>query len=133
MIKKLLLIRAVPLLFNVACLLLISPLLVEAGLKSDFVTVHQETVIAKQDTLMTDTLDEVGLDILNRINSIAAPKNVKDSIDIRKGQVTPFISLQQILKGNVDGVAVHETSDELGKVQAMIIRVLLLSLCYILV
>lgn len=114
MIKKLLLVRNVSLVCNVLCLLLISPVLASASLA--------DSKMNGQDTLMTDTLDAVGLRILEGLNSVAAPKMVRDSLVMENGRVTPFISLQQLLKGNIAGLNVKETSGEPGTVQSMIVR-----------
>lgn len=114
MIKKLLLVRNVSLVCNVLCLLLISPVLANAG--------FADNKMGQQDTLMTDTLDAAGLRILKGLNSVASPKMVRDSLIMDNAQVTPFISLQQFLKGNIAGLNVKETSGEPGTVQSMIVR-----------
>ncbi|MFB5945252.1 SusC/RagA family TonB-linked outer membrane protein [Albibacterium profundi] len=73
------------------------------------------------DTLMTDTLDETGLEILKNINTIAV-KGVRDSLSLSDVQTTPFVSLQQYLKGKIAGLYVQENSGEPGVNQSMMVR-----------
>lgn len=76
----------------------------------------------QQDTLTSDTLDAKAKTILERINNIGKSKNTKDTLSIKQAESTPFVSLQQMLKGNVAGLYVQETSGEPGTIQSMIIR-----------
>jgi TonB-linked SusC/RagA family outer membrane protein len=112
MIKRLLALRTAPLI-SLAFLMLTIPMRTRA---------NAEVSLFAQDTLMKDTLDAKGLEILNRINSIAAPKEVRDSFMIKKAQVAPFVSLQQFLKGNIAGLSVQENTGEPGAVQSMVLR-----------
>ncbi len=112
MIKKLLHTRTAHL-FSLAFLLLALPSLSRA---------NAGVAVFAQDTLMSDTLDAQGLEILNRINSIAAPKGVRDSFKVAAAQVTPFVSVQQFLKGSIAGLSVQENTGEPGATQSMIIR-----------
>jgi len=49
-------------------------------------------------------------------------KGIKDSLHVRLAALNPNISLQQMLKGNIAGLYVQETSGEPGTEQSMLIR-----------
>ena len=76
----------------------------------------------QQDTLKSDTLDAKARGIVEKINNIGKTKNTNDTLKIKEAQLTPFVSLQQFLKGSVSGLHVQETSGEPGTTQSMIIR-----------
>ncbi|WP_169304426.1 SusC/RagA family TonB-linked outer membrane protein [Pedobacter frigoris] len=57
-----------------------------------------------------------------RLRRFVSKKNV-DSLNVREISKSPFVSLQQVLKGNTAGVYVQETTGEPGNVeQSMLIR-----------
>lgn len=76
----------------------------------------------QQDTLKSDTLDAKARRIVEKINNIGKTKNTNDTLKVKQAQLTPFVSLQQYLKGSVAGLHVQETSGEPGTTQSMIIR-----------
>lgn len=76
----------------------------------------------QQDTLTSDTLDVKAKRILKEINNIGKSKHTKDTLNIRQATSTPFVSLQQMLKGNIAGLYVQEPSGEPGVMQSMVLR-----------
>jgi TonB-linked SusC/RagA family outer membrane protein len=52
---------------------------------------------------------------------ISVPEK-KDTVDLRELQKSPYVSLQQYLKGNIAGLYVQENSGEPGTIQNMILR-----------
>ena len=47
---------------------------------------------------------------------------VSDTVDIKMLQRSQFLSIQQLLKGNVPGVYVQENNGEPGTIQSMLVR-----------
>lgn len=71
-----------------------------------------------QDTLATiDDRDGVTEVLYGRLRS-----NSGDTLYIQDVRKSPYISLQQYLKGNIAGVYVHENNGEPGTIQSMLIR-----------
>ena len=63
----------------------------------------------------TDTIGEM-------MKSLLKFNKLRDTIDVAKSKNIPNISLQQIVKGNLAGVYVQETSGEPGTEQSMIVQ-----------
>jgi len=76
------------------------------------------------DTLDNENeLDAQTLDSLVRsMNTLAARRNVADSVDVRAMQVNPFVSTAQYVKGFVSGVYVQEASGEPGSLKNIVWR-----------
>ncbi|WP_433902077.1 SusC/RagA family TonB-linked outer membrane protein [Sphingobacterium puteale] len=74
--------------------------------------------------LLYDTVANVSnTDTIGRmIQSLQKFKNSRDTVNIRSVNVVPNLSLQQIVKGNLAGVYVQESSGEPGSMQSMIIQ-----------
>lgn len=66
----------------------------------------------------TSTKDSIG----RSIRAIARFKGNRDSIKISTSRNVPNLSLQQMLKGNISGLYVQETTGEPGSEQSMVIQ-----------
>lgn len=83
---------------------------------------------AEQDTLKAEiTGDSVTSNFekwksQNEVRRIHFPMYAPDSLDVQALRRTPYISLQQLVKGNVAGLYVQEPSGEPGTLQSMLLR-----------
>ncbi len=62
------------------------------------------------------------LDTMVMVDRRATVRGNKDSLRVRTAALNPSISVQQLLKGNIAGLYVQETSGEPGSEQSMLIR-----------
>lgn len=76
------------------------------------------SVLLRQDTV-PDTSKIIPV---SRVNNQVVLKGSNDSLSIRRSSLSPNLSLQQMLKGNVSGLYVQETSGEPGSEQSMLVR-----------
>ncbi len=87
--------------------------------------------IASQST-MSENIDSVGTSIKKKfsfnegsrwaVNRSIGSAGGNDTVDIKKLQRSQFLSVQQLLKGNVTGVYVQENNGEPGTIQSMLVR-----------
>lgn len=87
--------------------------------------------IASQST-MSENIDSVGTSIKKKFSFNEGPRLAinrsigsavrNDTVDIKKLQRSQFLSIQQLLKGNVTGVYVQENNGEPGTIQSMLVR-----------
>lgn len=97
---------------------LLSPLALIKG----YAGTHHETAMNYSMLFQQDTDDTTKLDTIKLVSNRALVKGIKDSLGIRLSAVNPHISVQQMLKGNIAGVYVQETTGEPGTEQSMLIR-----------
>lgn len=71
------------------------------------------------DTVENELDAEVLDSLVRSINTLAARKNVADSIDLRQIEAHPFISVAQYVKGGPGGLYVQERSGEPGSLKNM--------------
>ncbi|WGQ07647.1 SusC/RagA family TonB-linked outer membrane protein [Pedobacter gandavensis] len=85
---------------------------------------NYHSILLRQDTVPEDSAELKRIDkaISKKISNSAILKGTKDSVNIRVAALSPNVSLQQMLKGNVAGVYVQETTGEPGAEQSMLIR-----------
>ncbi len=83
----------------------------------------RNSMVLFQDTSAKEIKDTAAQDSGRvRLSRFLSKKNI-DSVNIKRIAVSPFVSLQQMLKGNTAGVYVQETSGEPGTAaQSMLIR-----------
>ncbi len=75
--------------------------------------------------LRQDTIPGVkkkAIDTASWVNNVARTRGGGDSLNVRLNALSPYLSLQQMLKGNVAGLYVKETSGEPGTEQMMLVR-----------
>ncbi|MBB2148196.1 SusC/RagA family TonB-linked outer membrane protein [Pedobacter gandavensis] len=77
-----------------------------------------------QDTLHQDSvkLKQIDKNIAKKISSIPKLKGTRDTVNIKLAALSPNLSLQQIVKGNLAGVFVQEPNGEPGTEQSMIVQ-----------
>ncbi len=95
------------------------------GISMAFASPARETVmgnrylIQQQDTTKkTKQLDTIG----EMMKSLLRFNKLKDTLDVARSKNVPNLSLQQMVKGNLAGVYVQETSGEPGTEQSMIVQ-----------
>lgn len=74
----------------------------------------------RQDTIPDSSKQKV--DTAAWVNNVAGKKASVDSLNVRLSSFSPNLSLQQMLKGNVTGLYVQETTGEPGTEQSMLVR-----------
>ncbi|WP_457269212.1 TonB-dependent receptor plug domain-containing protein [Pedobacter sp. UYEF25] len=81
-------------------------------------------VVPYQDTLKRPSVtDTIKIDTIGRmVRALQNYRSVRDTINIKTSAQIPNLSLQQIIKGNLAGVYVQETTGEPGTEQSLIIR-----------
>lgn len=99
---------------------LLSVVCLKADAKAPVATPLNYNVILRQDTVPDSAKKQV--DTAAWVNNVARTKGSIDSLNVRLSSFSPNLSLQQILKGNVSGLYVKETSGEPGTEQSMLIR-----------
>lgn len=88
-------------------------------------TVRQDTVnqpINEEDSTANDTTVQISTTDYENSFSHSTDSRMADTVSIQVIDRQPYISLQQMLKGNAAGVYVQETSGEPGTMQNMFIR-----------
>ena len=89
--------------------------LAESGIREDADSL--DTVLKKS---TPQILSQVGPRLI--VDRGGDPFKKNNSIDIQKLKRSQFLSIQQLLKGNMDGVYVQENNGEPGSIQSMLIR-----------
>ncbi|WP_316790617.1 SusC/RagA family TonB-linked outer membrane protein [Pedobacter frigoris] len=77
------------------------------------------SILLRQDT---DDTSKTTLDTIVMKDRRTLVKGIRDSLHVKVAALSPNISVQQMLKGNIAGLYVQETSGESGSGQSMIIR-----------
>ncbi len=85
------------------------------------VAAFNNSVHLNKDTT-ADTLKKKPDTVIVLTSKRALAKGIKDSLNMLPAKLNPNISIQQMLKGNVAGLYVQETTGEPGTEQSMIIR-----------
>lgn len=89
--------------------------LAESGIREDADSL--DTVLKKS---TPQILSQVGPRLI--VDRGGDPFKKNNSMDIQKLKRSQFLSVQQLLKGNIDGVYVQENNGEPGSIQSMLIR-----------
>lgn len=79
--------------------------------------VYQDTV--PQDSVKLKQIDKT---IAKRISRISLLKSNRDTVNVKLAALSPNVSLQQIVKGNLAGVYVQEPNGEPGTEQSLIVQ-----------
>ncbi|CDS91743.1 Outer membrane protein [Sphingobacterium sp. PM2-P1-29] len=71
----------------------------------------------------TSEISEVDQQLLRgRLKSLLQKKSVKDSLNFKQVETLPLVSISEVLKGQVSGLYVQESSGEPGSIKNMVIR-----------
>lgn len=96
------------------CFLFLVPMLQKAYARSS------EMWIMQQDT---SEISEVDQQILRgRLKSLLQKRPVKDSLNFKQVETLPLVSISEVLKGQISGLYVQESSGEPGSYKNMVIR-----------
>lgn len=76
--------------------------------------------ILRQDTI--PGVKKKAVDTASWVNNVARTRGGGDSLNVRLSSLSPNLSLQQMLKGNVAGLYVKEITAEPGTEQSMLVR-----------
>lgn len=91
-----------------------------AAAKSGKATPLNYNAILRQDTV--PGVKKKVVDTASWVNNVARVRGGGDSLNVRLAALSPNLSLQQMLKGNVAGLYVKETTAEPGTEQSMLVR-----------
>lgn len=109
-------IRIIVVIIYVALLSTFSSTKVQAG--ASYTTLHY-SMLFRQDT---DDTSHKKLDTMVIADRRSMVKGIADSLNVKLSALSPNLSVQQMLKGNIAGLYVQETTGEPGTEQSMIIR-----------
>ncbi len=92
------------------------------NLKAEIVTTFQQDSIIPADTARNDIDTSYKKNTVYLKESATLVQSMGDSIDVKDAVFSPYISIQQLLKGRASGVYVQEKSGEPGVIQNFTIR-----------
>jgi hypothetical protein len=99
---------------------LLSLICFPAHAEAHYATLFHYNLSLRQDSIPKSSKKRA--DTAAWVNNVAGRKASMDSLNVRLSSLNPNLSLQQMLKGNVTGLYVQETTGEPGTEQSMLIR-----------